>query len=139
LGVKTCGARREKCKEASGGGGSQKARDTAASVVGEWRGVRTTAQQPPSDARSGLAWRASDKTGEARGRGSWQSSLLGDPGAKFLCAKLRKAGRKRKGAIKREGRSYPRAELDRREQVTATKSWPSLLRKGEAEVANQVA
>jgi hypothetical protein len=45
--------------------------------------------------------------------------------------KLGKAGRKRKGAKKRAGRFYPRAELDRRDQVTATKSWPRFLRKGE--------
>ena len=29
-----------------------------------------------------------DKTGDAVGRASWRSSLLGDPGAKFLCGKL---------------------------------------------------
>jgi hypothetical protein len=27
------------------------------------------------------------KTGEARGRPSWESSFLGDPGAKFFCRK----------------------------------------------------
>jgi hypothetical protein len=42
-GVKTGGARREKCEEASRGCGGEKASGTAASVVGEWRGVRTTA------------------------------------------------------------------------------------------------
>ena len=30
-----------------------------------------------------MRWRR-DKTGDAVGRPSWQSSLLGDPGAKFL-------------------------------------------------------
>src|ERR1700745_2996115 len=37
-------------------------------------------------------------------------------------------GAKEKGR-KRDG--IPTAELDRRDQVTATKSWPSFLRKGE--------
>ncbi|MGA8676532.1 MAG: hypothetical protein WB621_15050, partial [Candidatus Acidiferrales bacterium] len=58
-------------------------------------------------------------------------SLLGDPGAKFLGEKLGKAGRKRKGAKKREGRFYPRAELDRREQVTATVPGPVPFERGE--------
>src|ERR1700757_255377 len=40
-------------------------------------------------------------------------------------------------ARKRDG--IPTAELDRRDQVTATKSWPSFLRKGGTEVENQVA
>src|ERR1700756_937252 len=40
-------------------------------------------------------------------------------------------------ARKRDG--IPTAELDRRDQVTATKSWPSFLRKGGTEVDNQVA
>src|SRR6201982_4269611 len=40
-------------------------------------------------------------------------------------------------ARKRDG--IPTAELDRRDQVTATKSWPSFLRKGGTEVDYQVA
>ena len=45
-------------------------------------------------------------------------------------------GAKEKGR-KRDG--IPTAELDRRDQVTATNSWPSFLRKGGTEVDNQVA
>src|SRR6201993_3458406 len=40
-------------------------------------------------------------------------------------------------ARKRDG--IPTAELDRRDQVTATKSWPSFLRKRGTEVDYQVA
>ncbi len=43
-GLKLAGAGREKCQEASGGCGGEKAGGTPASVVGEWRGIRTTAQ-----------------------------------------------------------------------------------------------
>src|SRR6266566_4705994 len=39
-------ARRKERQETGGGGGSAQAGGTAASVVGEWRGVRTAAQQP---------------------------------------------------------------------------------------------
>jgi hypothetical protein len=45
-------------------------------------------------------------------------------------------GAKEKGR-KRDG--IPTAELDRRDQVTATNSWPSFLRKGGTEVDYQVA
>ena len=47
-----------------------------------------------------------------------------------------KKGAKEKGR-KRDG--IQTAELDRRDQVTATKSWPSFLRKGGTEVDYQVA
>jgi transposase len=43
-GTAPCRARREKCQETSGCCGGQKVGDTTASVVGEWRGVRTIAQ-----------------------------------------------------------------------------------------------
>jgi hypothetical protein len=55
--------------------------------------------------------------------------LLGDPGWKFLCGKLGKAGRKKEEQRKEE--SIQTAELDRRDQVTAARSWPSFLRKRE--------
>ncbi len=44
MGAEACGARREKCQEASGGCGGEEAGGTAASAVGRRRGVRTTAQ-----------------------------------------------------------------------------------------------
>jgi hypothetical protein len=57
--------------------------------------------------------------GDARGRGSWHSSFLDDPDVKFLCEKLGKAGkRKKEGCV-------GTAELNRRDPVTAPKSWPN--------------
>src|ERR1700745_391276 len=50
--------------------------------------------------------------------------------------------RKTKKEAKEKGRKrdgIPTAELDRRDQVTATKSWPSFLRKRGTEVDYQVA
>src|ERR1700745_3542138 len=50
--------------------------------------------------------------------------------------------RKTKKEAKEKGRKrdgIPTAELDRRDQVTATKSWPSFPRKGGTEVDYQVA
>jgi hypothetical protein len=47
-------ARRKERQETSGGGGSAKARGTSASVVGQWRGLRTAAQWLEGDARSGI-------------------------------------------------------------------------------------
>jgi transposase len=44
LGTEACRARREKRQETGSGCGSSQAGGTAASVVGEWRGVRTAAQ-----------------------------------------------------------------------------------------------
>ena len=70
---------------------------------------------------------------DARGRGSWQSSFLGDPGAKFFCEKLRKSGRKKKRS-KEEGKNregIQTAELDRRDQVTATAPGPVSFETGE--------
>ena len=43
-GEETRDTRREKRQETGGGGGGTEAGGTAASVVGEWRGVRTAAQ-----------------------------------------------------------------------------------------------
>jgi hypothetical protein len=42
-----------------------------------------------------------------------------------------KAERKKKEQKKKRDFAIPTAELDRRDQVTATKSWPNFLRKGE--------
>src|SRR5712671_5841601 len=83
--------------------------------------------------------RAPHKTGDARGRRSWRSSFLGDPSSKFLCGKLGKAGRKKKEQKRRKRDGIQTAELDRRDQVTATKFSPSSLRKEGTEVDSQVA
>jgi hypothetical protein len=54
--------------------------------------------------------------------------------------KTGKGRKKEKGAKKRKKRDgIQTAELDRRDQVTAAKSWPSSLRKGGTEVDYQVA
>ena len=77
---------------------------------------------------------------------SWRSSLLGDPGSKFLCGQLGKARRKRKRiqkkkkSIQEKKRDDVRTtELNRRDQVTAANSWPNFHRKTGAKVDNQVA
>jgi len=61
--------------------------------------------------------------------------LLGDPGSKFLYGKLGKAGKKKKEQRKKKkkrGDGIQTAELDRRDQVTATNSWPNFpSREGE--------
>jgi hypothetical protein len=44
-----------------------------------------------------------DKTGDVVGRPSWRSLFLGDPGAEFLCGKLR-IGTKKRGAKRQKGR-----------------------------------
>jgi len=54
LGEEARGARREKRQETGGGGGSAQAGGTAASVVGERGSVRTVAQWPEGDERSGM-------------------------------------------------------------------------------------
>src|SRR5579863_8933474 len=54
MGTEACGARRKKCQETGGDRGGEKVGDPAASVVGERRGVRTTAQQQESHGRSSL-------------------------------------------------------------------------------------
>jgi hypothetical protein len=51
----------------------------------------------------------------------------------------RQEERKRSKKRKKRGDGIQTAELDRRDQVTAAKSWPSSLRKGGTEVDNQVA
>jgi hypothetical protein len=59
--------------------------------------------------------------------------LLGDPGAKFLCEKLRKSGTKKKRS-KEEGKKrdgIQTAKLDRRDQVTATVPGPVPFERGE--------
>jgi hypothetical protein len=61
--------------------------------------------------------------------------LLGDPGSKFLCEKLGKAGKKKKGQRRRkkergkkkkERDGIQTAELDRRDQVTVPNSLAQL-------------
>ena len=52
--------------------------------------------------------------------------------------KSRKDRKKEEGA-KKKGDGIQTAELDRRDQVTATNSWPRFLRKRGTEVDNQVA
>src|SRR6267142_2142098 len=99
MGTATCRARREKCQETSCCCGGQKVGGTTASVVGEWR--------------------AAHKTGDARGRWSWRSSLLGDPGSKFICGKLENTGRKKKEHTRKKRDGIRTAELNRRDQVTA--------------------
>ena len=67
----------------------------------------------------GLSEALPTKQGEARGRPSWESSFLGDPGREFLCEKLGKVGKEKKE------RRIRTAELNRRDPVTAPKSWPN--------------
>jgi hypothetical protein len=55
-----------------------------------------------------------------------------------LSAENWKIQKERKGAYKKR-KKIPTAELNRRDQVTATKSWPSALRKEGREVDYQVA
>src|SRR6266550_9593790 len=74
--------------------------------------------------------RAPHKTGDARGRRSWRSSFLGDPSSKFLCGKLGKAGRKKKEQKSRKREGVQTAELDRRDQVTATVPGPVPFARG---------
>jgi hypothetical protein len=53
-----------------------------------------------------------------------RSSLLSDPGSKFICEKLENTGRKKKEHTRKKRDSVRTAEPNRRDQVTATKSWP---------------
>ena len=61
MGAEALGARREKRKETGSGGGGAQARRTPSPLVGERGGVRTVAQQPEGDDRSGI-----EKPGEAK-------------------------------------------------------------------------
>jgi hypothetical protein len=66
--------------------------------------------------------------------------LLGDPGSKFLCGKLKKDRKKEKEHTRKERKKkIQTAELNRRDQVTAPNSWPSFRRKTGAKVDYQVA
>ena len=65
--------------------------------------------------------------------------MLGDPGSKFICGKLENTGRKKKEHTRKKRDGVRTDELNRRDQVTATKSWPSFLRKKGTEVDYQVA
>ena len=73
------------------------------------------------------------------GRRNWRSSLPGDPGSKFICGKLENTGRRKKEHTRKKRDGIRTAELNRRDQVTATNSWPGFLRKRGTEVDNQVA
>jgi hypothetical protein len=57
--------------------------------------------------------------------------LLGDPGWKFLCEELGKAGRKKQEQKSRKREGIQTAELDRRDQVTATSPGPVPFERGE--------
>jgi hypothetical protein len=46
-------------------------------------------QRSTLEKRNALEEVSRDKSGDAVGRPGWRSSLLGDPGAKFLCGKLK--------------------------------------------------
>src|SRR5208283_1459403 len=57
--------------------------------------------------------------------------------SRFLRGKVEKAGRKKKG--QKKGDDIQTAELDRRDQVTATKSWPNFPSREGSKVDSQVA
>ena len=48
-------------------------------------------QRSTLEKRNALEEVRRDKSGDAVGRPSWRSSLLGDPGAKFPCGKLKRS------------------------------------------------
>ena len=60
----------------------------------------------------------SPQKGDARGRWSSRSSLLGDPGSKFLCGKLGKAEKKKK-----EQRKKAREMVSKQPSSTAEIRW----------------
>ena len=60
-------------------------------------------------------------------RRSWREISLGKTGK----SRKKEKGAKKEGKRGKRERVSQTAELDRRDQVTATKSWPSFLRKGE--------
>jgi hypothetical protein len=76
---------------------------------------------------------------DARGRRSWRSSFLGDPGSKFLCGNWERQQERKRAYKKKKRDGIQTAELNRRDQVTAPNSWPSFGRKTGAKVDYQVA
>jgi hypothetical protein len=74
-----------------------------------------------------------------RGRRSWRSSLLGDPGLKFRCGKLGKTGRKKKSIQEKEERWNPNNRAQPPRSGDCDSAWTSFLRKGGTEVDYQVA
>jgi len=119
LGTKTCGARRENAKKRAV---IAMARKLAVLLHRLWVGGECTNHCATATKRC-VPWprvNSSHKTWEARGRRSWRSSFLGDPGWKSLCEKLERQ-EERTGA-KEAGREMvsKQSELDRRDQVTAT-------------------
>ena len=65
--------------------------------------------------------------------------LLGDPDSKFFSVKTWERQEEEKEHTRKKRDGIQTAELNRRDQVTAAKSWPSFHRKTGAEVDNQVA
>jgi hypothetical protein len=65
--------------------------------------------------------------------------LLGDPGSKFICENRERQKKKKEHTRKERKKKIQTTELNRRDQVTAAKSWPSFHRKTGAKVDNQVA
>jgi hypothetical protein len=65
--------------------------------------------------------------------------LLGDPGSKFICGKLENTGRKKKEHTRKKRDGIRTAELNRRDQVTATSPGPVSFEKRGTEVDSQVA
>jgi hypothetical protein len=65
--------------------------------------------------------------------------LLGDPSSKFLSGKLKDRKKEKEHTRKERKKKIRTAELNRRNQVTAPKSWPSFRRKTGAKVDYQVA
>ena len=73
--------------------------------------------------------------------------MLGDPGLKISMWKTGEDRKKEKELTRKKEKEHTRkkrdgirtTELNRRDQVTAAKSWPSFHRKTGAEVDNQVA
>src|SRR4029077_20076178 len=84
----------------------------------------------PIYARCGLERRAPHKTGDARARWNWRSSLPGDPGSKFICGKLENTGRKKKEHTRKKRDGIRTAELNRRDQVTAPVPGPVSFERG---------
>jgi hypothetical protein len=109
-------------------------------IRGDWRSNRL---------RDEKRARLGDKNVKQTGRADeeiFPSAYLDGPGSKFLVKNWEKQ-KKGKGAKKKEEKrkkgkkrdGIQTAELDRRDQVTATNSWPNFLPARGVEVENQVA
>src|SRR6266478_599303 len=86
-------------------------------------GRRDMPQYRPEDPTMKESYRLFSCGRRPRGRRSWRSSFLGDPGSQFLSENWERQ-EERKGAYKKR-KKIPTAELNRRDQVTATNSWPN--------------